>query len=654
MIYMNQKFLKYLNANDFLRQNLPQLTAIFTKYYGEEARDEISQSFQNALFIAYMSPESIKRILNKLEQELTFELLKDILDNQSIPLNFEDLFKNYSLANYQIMPIFQYIKLYEMYTMGKEKREKEFFQYGYEQFQKAFPEISRAEYDRLVKENKISEFLARCPRWLKETVNYYLEPSNCQKKYISAFNEVKELCQKIDPTINSENIEDKLGTEPFIKLVPLIQKFKNKTEKFTDSLKPFETYYQYIEQSTSLFHDLSERCFKEFVSENINLISSENRQEVEEYIKDSRAYYTLNKKTKDIFGSTLWSSTILDSFQEENEEALQMDSWKAESIKKERIAYFKQKGLDLGEDYETYISSKEAQKIWPLADVVSKFFASRKKYRNKLNQAYFNSLIPNQKVRAEIDALGLLDKEDNFDANLYQQGGTSVNPNIRQTSHGYEIFSLLLLGNLNQFQEHIDHDIIHELNHLYELHLLDVKEDKYTMLCGWDILTSNINQTQKEEVDTNKVFEEKRPYELFNEIINELITQEICSIMAKEQLFVFDEDKTFKYQHTTSYEKSLPFVKTFFEEFKEPILASRRKGNIQLIFDTVGRENFEALNEIVNTFYENFPDFKYYDLIRLLSENKDTKETRLYYNLLNQKEKVLEHMRKHNRQVQKR
>ena len=155
MIYMNQKFLKYLNANDFLRQNLPQLTAIFTKYYGEEARDEISQSFQNALFIAYMSPESIKRILNKLEQELTFELLKDILDNQSIPLNFEDLFKNYSLANYQIMPIFQYIKLYEMYTMGKEKREKEFFQYGYEQFQKAFPEISRAEYDRLVKDNII-------------------------------------------------------------------------------------------------------------------------------------------------------------------------------------------------------------------------------------------------------------------------------------------------------------------------------------------------------------------------------------------------------------------------------------------------------------------------------------------------------------------
>ena len=109
---MNQKFLKYLNANDFLRQNLPQLTAIFTKYYGEEARDEISQSFQNALFIAYMSPESIKRILNKLEQELTFELLKDILDNQSIPLNFEDLFKNYSLANYQIMPIFQYIPLF--------------------------------------------------------------------------------------------------------------------------------------------------------------------------------------------------------------------------------------------------------------------------------------------------------------------------------------------------------------------------------------------------------------------------------------------------------------------------------------------------------------------------------------------------------------
>jgi len=141
--------------------------------------------------------------------------------------------------------------------------------------------------------------------------------------------------------------------------------------------------------------------------------------------------------------------------------------------------------------------------------------------------------------------------------------------------------------------------------------------------------------------------EEKRPYELFNEIINELIAQDISEIMHKKNIFIFDNPKLSKYNNSTSYEHSLFLVKEFFNEFKDKIIASRRNGQIHIILDEVGKENFDELNSLFEIYFENFSGFKIYNLLSDLKDNKDTEQTRIYNDLVARKDKIMEKMRTH-------
>ena len=115
--------------------------------------------------------------------------------------------------------------------------------------------------------------------------------------------------------------------------------------------------------------------------------------------------------------------------------------------------------------------------------------------------------------------------------------------------------------------------------------------------------------------------------------------------MHNDGVTVFDEPGNSRYKHTTSYEHYLVLVKDFFAEFKEPILESRRNGNIEVIFNEVGKENFDELNSLIIEFYEHFKEMKIYKLLSALKKNEDNEMTRIYYDLLDRRDKVLENMR---------
>jgi hypothetical protein len=115
--------------------------------------------------------------------------------------------------------------------------------------------------------------------------------------------------------------------------------------------------------------------------------------------------------------------------------------------------------------------------------------------------------------------------------------------------------------------------------------------------------------------------------------------------MHNDGVTVFDEPDNSRYKHTTSYEDYLFLVKDFFSEFKEPILESRRNGNIEIIFNEVGKENFDELNSLIIEFYEHFKEMKIYKLLSALKKNEDNEMTRIYYDLIERRDKVLENMR---------
>ena len=85
--------------------------------------------------------------------------------------------------------------------------------------------------------------------------------------------------------------------------------------------------------------------------------------------------------------------------------------------------------------------------------------------------------------------------------------------------------------------------------------------------------------------------------------------------MLDDNLTVFNEKEEARYKAYTSYEQAAFFIKDFYHEYFDTILESRKDGNIKLILDEVGEDNFDSLNNLIVTFNNNFSGFKYNDLI---------------------------------------
>ena len=121
-------------------------------------------------------------------------------------------------------------------------------------------------------------------------------------------------------------------------------------------------------------------------------------------------------------------------------------------------------------------------------------------------------------------------------------------------------------------------------------------------------------------------------------------------IVDRNNLKVIDkEDKHlyFNYDETTkeiSYFEDLK-EKDFYYEFKDAIIKSRKNGNIQVIFNEVGKNNFDNLNSLFAIYNEHFGGMKFYNLVSSLNSNQETEQTKIYYDLVKQRDEILKNMR---------
>ena len=70
-------------------------------------------------------------------------------------------------------------------------------------------------------------------------------------------------------------------------------------------------------------------------------------------------------------------------------------------------------------------------------------------------------------------------------------------PNIVERGGNYQLLSLIVINFNNLDCNYMDHMIVHELNHLFELTLQEVVNDSYSTICGWDDSRGSINQIEK-------------------------------------------------------------------------------------------------------------------------------------------------------------
>lgn len=587
MILMSSIVQKKLHPTEAIIEALPQLEEAFVTFYGEVERENIRSKFINMIHVGYCRPDNMEIIIRAAKKEKSKELIEKFLNN----LNGD-----------------------------KETFMKIFFN-----------------------DNNYLEYQNTHPIY-----NYIQYLNNPENKYYKE-EAVKFLNQLHDKEVTIENIDNLRKKGEFKKYEKLIQEYNQIVVEYKNYQKIFEPYEEYIKKCRELKASLEKKYTRQLVEAFSYLFTEEELQQIENELnnKYKSSIKDTNKKTKNLFGWLMESQALIDAFSEESEEILQNGtSWRKKSIIQDRIKYFKNLGIDLGDDYQAYLDYPELKKIFPaLKELAEKIINKRNELYTKMQNEYYSSLPEFIKNIEQFEQAGLLDRDHGYNANAYERNGTFISTNIKKTESGYISYPILCLS-MGGLAEYLDHSLIHELNHVYELHLHKIEGKKYYMTCGWDIVDGEIFNQSQEEVSLEEK-EEKRNYELFNEIINELISQEITEILFKMNGYIFNERETAKIKGGTSYENNLFLVREFYNTYKKEIIESRKEGNIQIIYDAVGKENFEALNELFHIYAKEFPGLTIYGVYQSIKKGEETEKTKIYKDLYKKRDEILSSMHEH-------
>lgn len=642
---MNE-ILNKLNADRTLQENISKYIDVFVDFYGEDKRDEIERKFNNATFVGYLSPERQQVELTKLIKEKSKELESKVLEYNETSLESKDLFDTYDYSLKISQPINNYQNFIELYKLGKEGRKEKYIEDTYNDIKKYLNELTKEEYLKIIETKVLPEKYQNIPYWLKNNIQYTTNLQNIEENYEKSFNKASSLIRKIIPRCTLDNFD--INNEEIEKLDKVIEKYKETLKEYENFEKENIEYFNEMQVNKDLEISLREKYYKEFLKENIDLIKEDDRQGVIEYLNDSKKSYLMNYSVRSLLGSSIQSESILESFYEEQEDILNNEETSAfikNNIIENRIKYFNNIGINLGNNYNLYLENEDVKSNWPTKERLEKFRATKNKLINNFMKEYYLNTVSHKRLRQVVDSKNLLNKDDGLDQTMYNSslGKTCVATNLKEIDGKLEAAPLVMIS-FGGFDGSLDHDIIHELNHLYELSLESVINNKAVYLCGWDICEDDIVGEVNDYIDITKE-EPKRSYELFNEIINEVIAQEIEEKMHEKGIHILDSSRNSKVKGNTSYEASFFIIKDFYKEFRDEIIKSRSNGNIKEILDIVGEKNFNDLNDLFDIYFENLSGLKKMQLLDDIKNNRTTNLTIKYYEIVDKSKEIMERMR---------
>lgn len=594
---MNETTKKLLNPTETIIQNIPILIEAFVEFYGEENREYITTKFTNLIVIGYSLPNDVDAIIHQSDNQKSEEIKNEFLNKC---------------------------------TKNQEEIEK---------LKKYFFNDSSLKYDNLHPINKYIEY--------KEN------PENRQNEYRKK--EIVTFLKQIYKEVTMENLDELLEAGTFKNIDVFIPIYKLERKKYEIFQKEIKPYQDYVDKCDKYKNELEKKYNKILIEQLKFLFTNEEYLEIEESMAKGKFYIweldgVCKGKVENYLGLCLNSITLLTSFDEESEEILKTEiTWKKDSIKKDRIKYFNNLGINLGDNYDDYINNPKVKELIPSQELINQIQDIRKNLYAKMMVEFYNSIPEYKQNRERIDKQNLLEKDDGYEANVFENKLTCTTTNIK-LEHGKYVEYPILLMHIDNQNEYLDHFLIHELNHILELNLKNIENNECTYQCGFEILKGNIG-LKKEEVSLEKR-DEKRNYELFSEIINELIAQEISEIISKKGIYVFNTKDTKKIKGASSYEQTKFLVWKFYETYKKEILEARKTGNIEIIYDTVGKDNFEALNQLFHEYEEKiYPlgPFKLVEIYKNLQSNIDTPDTIMYKELMSKRDVILANMQEYNK-----
>jgi hypothetical protein len=244
-----------------------------------------------------------------------------------------------------------------------------------------------------------------------------------------------------------------------------------------------------------------------------------------------------------------------------------------------------------------------------------------------------------------IDGKGFVNRNDALGPFVYNSPVSCCELNFIKNGEQFVESGLILM---NAGMSNLDQTFIHELNHAYETCVLELSDKGSVSITGWDI-EKNIFLDRKSE--NSEIYEGiTRPYELMSEYINDRISDDIKDIMYNKGNYIISRSSG---KSASAYRFVDFLLEGFYQDFKSIIIQSRSGGNIQYIYDMLGKENFEELNNLVNKYYELF-GFTFTGRIATADyfkgeKNENTEKIGL---LVSQRDEIMSKMHEHLKSVE--
>lgn len=413
-----------------------------------------------------------------------------------------------------------------------------------------------------------------------------------QSDYIHLDESITETCFNGEKDINKiiENYQKGL--------YPKVNEFIKKYKEIKPRLIPIE---EQVKRERKREKDLEKKYVGMLVSHFSYLFT-------EEEMKEYERFNMLTKRMRQYlgYGMTLTSNGFTSS-EEELLHDPNSSEWRIKSIKDDRIEFFKSHGFNLSEnsdllnepEYEDYLKIPECQQLLEETLILTKKIEEKRK---ELNESRIKELVYGledyQECQRYITERNFVNKNDALGPFVYQSPVSCCEMNFIKVGDKLVPFQLILI---NAGMSDINQTTIHELNHAYEAHVLEVNDKRAISITGWDYETSEFKDEKEPEALQYSGI--TRPYELMSEYVNDRISEDIKNIMQSKGKYIFGKSES---RSASPYRHVDFLVEDFYLNFKPVIIESRSHGNIQYIYDKLGQENFEALNRLVNKYYEVF------------------------------------------------
>jgi len=457
--------------------------------------------------------------------------------------------------------------------------------------------------------------------------------------------EVINLLNKFYQGITEDNLDKLINSKTFIEIDNILPLYNELIKTCKEFILSTKDYKKYLKKCSELKDALAEKYTRILLSELKEILPKEFYLKLEEE-------YNLNIQNNNADNENLYINkhllpTLIETFSEKYNKMLDKEiDYITDYIQNGRMLYFKKIGINLGDNYSVYEKDENLKRLIPNQKSITLLTKKREELYLRMKEEYYSSLPEYQLNREKIDSLKLLEAEDGYDVSAYEEEATMIVPNIRKLNNKYIIYPLVLIY-IGSDDGYLDSYIIHELNHVIETSLKNFDGKNFQMINGWEKLTGMIDKTKKITDYEVQTIEEKREYELFSETINEIISQNITRILFELDGYIFNNENNALIENGTNYEHMKFLVKEFYETYKKEIIESRKNGNIQIIYDTVGKENFEDLNKLFHIYYQYFPGETILDLYEELKEEIQSKKTKIYQELKIKRDKILSNMKEY-------